>query len=112
MEIGGHLLIYKGVNGGNNKIVKKKNKRFISKWIGETERILSVELKMEENVTIIVTYGPNEDEITYVEDDYWEKLDFSIQNAKGKLIIIGDLNARVGKRDEESSFVVGNQGEI
>ena len=39
-----------------------------------------------------------------------KKLDFAIQNAKDKLIIIGDLNARVGKRDEESSFVVGNQG--
>ena len=52
---------------------------------------------MKENVTIIVTYGPNEDEITCENDDYWEKLDFAIQNAKDKLIIIGDLNARVGK---------------
>ena len=67
---------------------------------------------MEENVTIIVTLWPNGDEITCEKDDYWEKLDFAIQDAKDKLIIIGDLNARVGKRDEESSFVVGNQGEI
>ena len=45
-------------------------------------------------------------------DDYLEKLNFAIQNAKDKLIIIGDLNTRAGKRDEESSFVVGNQGQI
>ena len=53
-----------------------------------------------------------EDEITCEKHDYWEKLDFAIQNAKDKLIIIGDLNSRLGKRDEKSSFVVGNQGEI
>ena len=67
---------------------------------------------MEENVTIIVTYGPNEDEITCKKDDFWEKLDFAIQNAKDKLIIIGNFNAGVEKRDEESSFVLRNQGEI
>ena len=45
-------------------------------------------------------------------DDYWEKLDFAIQDAKDKLIIIGDLNAKERKRGEESSFVVGYQAEI
>ena len=115
---GGHLLIYKEVSGdsrakeGVGCIINKNYKGYISKRIDGTEIILSVELKMEENVTIIVTYGPNEDEITCDKHDYWEKLDFTIQNAKDKLIIIGDLNARVGMRDEESSFVVGNQGEI
>ena len=68
---GGHLLIYKGVSGnsraklGVGYIISKKYKGYISKWIGEAERILSVELKMEENVTIIVTCE---------KDDYWEKL--------------------------------------
>jgi len=37
-----------------------------------------------------------------------ENLDFAIQDAKDKLIIIGDLNAIVGKRNEESSFIVSN----
>ena len=57
---GSHLLMYKGVNEdsraklGVGCIISKKYKGYISKWIGETERILRVELKMEENVTIIV----------------------------------------------------------
>ena len=115
---GDHLLIYKGVSGDSRSkegvgcIINKKYKGYISTCIGETERILSVELKIEENVIIIVTYGPNEDEITCEKDDYWEKLDFSIQDAKDKLIIIRDLNARVWKRDKESSLMAGNQGEI
>ena len=39
---GGHILIYKGVNGdsgaklGVGCIISKKYKRYISKWIGET----------------------------------------------------------------------------
>ena len=48
----------------------KKHKRFLIKWISGTERILRVKLKMKENLTVIVTYGPNEDEITYNEDDF------------------------------------------
>ena len=60
---------------------------------------------MKENVT----YGLNEDEITRDNNDIWEKLNFVIKYANNKLIIIGDLNAKFGKRDEESSFVVGNQ---
>ena len=82
----GNLLIYKGVSGdsraklGAGCIISQKYKGYVSKWIGETERILSAEIKMEENVTILVTYGPNEDEITCEKDDYWEKLDFAIQN--------------------------------
>ena len=55
-----------GVGG----IINKKYKRCISKWIGGTERILKVELKTKENVTIIVTYGPNENEKTCDKGDY------------------------------------------
>ena len=46
------------------------------------------------NVTIIVIYGPNEVEITCEKDDYWKKLDFAIQNAKDKLIIIGGFKCK------------------
>ena len=70
---GGHPLIYEGVGGDSRAkvvgcIINKKYKGYMRKWIGETERIFRVELKMKENVTIIVTYGPNEDEI--ICDDY------------------------------------------
>ena len=69
-------------------------------------------IKIKENATIRVTYQSNEDKITREKSDYWKKLDFAIQGAKDKLIIVVYLNTRVGKRDEESSFMVGNQGEF
>ena len=58
---GDQLLIYQGMCGdkrakeGEGCNIKKKYKRFINKQIGETERILSVEQKIKENVTTIVT---------------------------------------------------------
>ena len=48
--------------------INEKYKRLMSKQIGETERILGVELKEKENVTRIVTRGPNEDETTRDKD--------------------------------------------
>ena len=64
---------------------------------------------MKENLTIIVTCGPNEDETTCEKNDYWEKLDLTIED---KLVIVGDLIARIRKSGQESNFVIGNQGEI
>ena len=96
-EIGDHLLIYEGTSGNNRakerirRIINKKYKRFISTWIGETESILRMELKMKENVTVIVTYGLNQDEMTRDKDDSWVKFNLAIENAEDRLIIIGDL---------------------
>ena len=64
MKIGGQLLIYKEGSGHSRAkervgcFINKKYKRFKSKWISETERFPTVELKMKENVT----QGPIEDE--------------------------------------------------
>ena len=52
--------------------INKKYKKLVNKWISETVKILGVELKIKENVTTIVTYGPNEYEITRNKDDFWE----------------------------------------
>ena len=38
------------------------------------ERIFRVEVKMKENVAIVVTYGLNEGEKTSERDNFWEKL--------------------------------------
>lgn len=64
MEIEGReLSIYKEVNGNSKAkevhyIIDKIYKRFITEWIGATERIPMVELKMKEDVTLI-TCGSN-----------------------------------------------------
>jgi Reverse transcriptase (RNA-dependent DNA polymerase)/Endonuclease-reverse transcriptase len=118
MEINkGHLMIFNGVEetrrakGGVGCIINKEYRKFITRWEGITERILRIELKLLEATTIIVVYGPNEDEKAAEKDEFWKKLNETVENVKDRMIIIGDFNGRVGKRDEESSDVIGVQGE-
>ena len=64
--------------------INKKYKRVKSKQIGETERILRVELKMKENQMRMTTYGPNENETTCDNGNFQEKLNFEFKDATEK----------------------------
>lgn len=44
-------------------------------------------------------------------DEFWDRISSLIENTKGRVIIIGDLNGRVGKRDIRSGTVIGEYGE-
>lgn len=62
---------------------------------------------LKEYVTIIhVTCEPKEDLQTSDNNDFCKKLCYAMEDGKDKIIIIGNLNARAGKKDEESSFVI------
>ncbi|KAK9685893.1 hypothetical protein QE152_g37605 [Popillia japonica] len=61
--------------------------------------------------TIIVAYGPNEDEKAKVKDAFWEQLSQTTEEVNGRLIILGDLNVRVGRKDEETGETIGLHGE-
>ena len=118
MTEGGHIMMYSGVDlnyrakEGVGCIVNKDNIRHIRKWYGISERILKVELEIDEkDTTVIVAYGPNEDETVAKKDKFWEQLSDIAEEAKGRLIILGDLNARVGTRDEETAETIGIHGE-
>ena len=54
----------------------------------------------------------NEDEKTSEKDNILEQLNSAIEDVKNKLITHGDFNERVGKRDQENSFVVGNKEKV
>ena len=108
MEMEGHLLICEGVSGNirtKEKVgctINEKHKRFIMKWIGGTERVFGVELKMKLNVT---PFGSNDDKITRDEDDFREKLNFAIEDAKDKLIIIGGVSVQESGRETKRTVL-------
>lgn len=116
---GGHVLMYSGVDlnqrakEGVGCIVRKENMKYVRGWTGISERILKIELELDEQTetTIIVVYGPNEDETATRKDHFWEQLNEITEESKGRLIIIGDVNGRVGRRDEETGDVIGIHGE-
>lgn len=72
----------------------------IVKWKAWSERILSVELRDENKntKTIIVAYGPNEDDTVQNKEIFWEKLTMITEEAKGRVFVLGDFNSRVGKK--------------
>ena len=115
---GGHLLIYSGVDinarakEGVGCIINGKHRQLVTKWDSITERILKIEMKLQMPTTLIVVYGPNEDERAANKDEFWEKMGEVVEDIKGRIIILGDMNGRVGRRDEETGEVIGRHGEM
>ncbi|KAK9695495.1 hypothetical protein QE152_g32537 [Popillia japonica] len=70
---GGHLLLYSGVKEekrateGVGCFIKKEYLKYVRNWTAVSERILKVEMELEEamKTTIITVYGPNEDVTLY-----------------------------------------------
>lgn len=116
----GHIMIYSGVDvkeraaAGVACMIHKYWEERIVKYIGHSERILSVLLAEKENketTTVIIAYGPNEDELAEKKEKFWEQLNDITEEAKGQVIVAGDLNGRVGKRDETCNRTIGPYGE-
>lgn len=114
---GDHLLIYSGVDendrarGGVGCIISSRYRKFVGDWSAIDERILKIEMKFGFNTTILVVYGPNEDGRVAEKDAFWERLNEIVEDVRGRLIVIGDINGRVGKKDEETGEVIGMHGE-
>jgi hypothetical protein len=119
IEVGnGYYLIYSGVptneraKAGVGCLINEKWRKKILGWTYISERIIKVEAKNGENpITIIITYGPNEDEKTEEKDKFWEEMNLAVEKSNGTVFVIGDLNGRVGKKDNTTMEVIGKHGE-
>jgi hypothetical protein len=119
IEVGnGYYLIYSGVptneraKAGVGCLINEKWRKKILGWTYISERIIKVEAKNGGNpITIIITYGPNEDEKTEEKDKFWEEMNLAVEKSNGTVFVIGDLNGRVGKKDNTTMEVIGNHGE-
>jgi exonuclease III len=115
----GHVLLYSGVDtsiraaAGVGCIIHKELAKDIYSWVPLSQRILTIEMRSEIRKiwTIIVTYGPNEDDKVDVKERYWEELTETAENAKGKIFIVGDFNGRVGQQEEQYKEILGRHGE-
>ena len=115
----GHKLIHSGVEfkdraqAGVGLILT--NEHFAnSDYRCINERLLDVNIEFEnKNIKIIVAYGPNEDEITEKREEFYHKLQQVIDSTRSdqEIIILGDLNARVGNKYDIFSGIIGKEGE-
>ncbi|KAK9738357.1 hypothetical protein QE152_g9991 [Popillia japonica] len=79
---------------------KTNNRKNVEYKKTREPRILTIELKYnEKNATIIGVYGPDEDEKAENKEEFWDDLTLAVEESKGDIYLLGDFNARVGKKD-------------
>lgn len=94
----GHLLLYSGVKQEKRAVpgvachIHEKNINQIQKWEACNERILKIEMKdpNERVKTIIIVYGPNDDQLSEIKDRLWEQLNIETHNSRGKIVAFGE----------------------
>ena len=71
-----------------------------------------MEISEGEKTTIIIIYGPNEDDTKENKDKFWEVLTDTIDKVKGTIYVIGDFNGRIGNNNNNNlTNVHGPYGE-
>lgn len=114
----GHCLIYGGVDeadrakAGVAVLIHKNWIQHVKNWKIISERVIRIDVEMEQNEvrTILVAYGPSENDAKDVKEIFWEQIQDEIDTTAENVIIIGDLNGRVGTRKEKDEQI-GPYGE-
>lgn len=117
-QIENYIHIYSGVpkeqraKSGVSLMILKTLKKYITNWEAINERIIKLNMSyLGHRLTIIGVYAPNEDENAEVKDQYIEDLNETLREVGNmrEIILIGDMNARTGKRIKHQ--IVGSHGE-
>ncbi|CAG4913137.1 unnamed protein product [Colias eurytheme] len=106
-----HIFCYTGESKGLHGVgflIKKKYKNNIDNYIGISERVCLLNLRFTAmKISIIQIYAPtsdaNEEEIDAFYDDIEKARSFTSE----KVILLGDLNAKIGQRKPEESTILG-----
>lgn len=99
--------------GGVGCIIHKNVIKYLKKWECISGRIMKIELQIEGNsrLHLVIMYGPNDNDKAETKDKFWEEASEIVENCNGKIVVIGDLNGRVGIKDGRTSDVIGQYGE-
>lgn len=116
----GHMMILSGVPnkeraaGGVGCIINRDLTGYVKAWECISERILKIEIEpdKENKQNILILYGPNEDATTTTKEEFWENVTEVIEDTKGSIVVLGDLNGRVGKKEAKTSDTIGIHGEV
>ena len=101
----GYVLRYSGVPQGTwakegvGIIVSEKMDGRIISWAPVNSRIISMEIDLQQKIYLIQVYGPTEDVSQVNKEQFYTVLQQEVEKAEAKqalVMIIGDLNARVG----------------
>uniref|UniRef100_A0A146KQ35 RNA-directed DNA polymerase from mobile element jockey n=1 Tax=Lygus hesperus TaxID=30085 RepID=A0A146KQ35_LYGHE len=116
----GALLLYSGVSGSERAragvacLISKTHTNRVRDWSFINERIMYVLLDLDDKkmTALFVVYAPNEDETAEIKDMFYDQLQRSLDDAPdANIMLMGDLNGRVGQNDVSYREVIGKHGE-
>lgn len=91
-------------------IVSEEMDSKITQWEAVSSRLIWVDVELTTPVTIVQAYGPTDDQDRAEKDAFFEELQRLVDKAESrrrKVIVMGDLNGRVGKARPSSQGVIG-----
>lgn len=109
-----YILCYVGKTKGLHGVgflIKKEHKHKIRSFMGISERVALLQLKIEQlRISIIQAYAPTEasekDEIQI----FYNDIEKAHNLADERLIVMGDFNAKVGQPKKEENLCMGSYG--
>ena len=114
----GHTIFYSGRTdnlhrGGVAVIVTRKVEKTLLEWKPVNDRLMKVRFNSKfAKLTIIACYAPTEEAEEEEKDEFYEQLEEEIRTTPRHdvLMVIGDLNARVGEDNTGKERAMGTQG--
>ncbi|XP_073989088.1 uncharacterized protein [Rhodnius prolixus] len=116
----GFWLLYSGVpadvraKAGVALLIHRNSINEVKDWKYINERIMTVKVYDKEsrrNIIMIICYGPNEDELAETKDEFYEMLQKVLDEEDEDILILGDLNGRVGNNTQGFEKAMGRYGE-
>jgi exonuclease III len=117
-DVANYINLYSGVNkekrakAGVSIVVHKRLKNSIKSWENVNERLMQIQAElMGHDVVIVAVYAPSDHAPDNVKEAFEVELTTILNriNSKKEIIIMGDMNSRVGKM--KNGNVVGGHGE-
>lgn len=116
--VSGETVLYSGRDDRQHRegvaiILKKGAERSLMEWKPIDSRIIKARLKgRHNNITLIQCYAPTNDSEDDLKDNFYLRLQAEIEQVSMQdlIIIMGDLNAKVGADNSGSDRVMGRHG--
>ena len=113
----GSVMIYSGHRDehirGVAVIVSKEKCKSILEWEPISDRLLKIRFNSQQcKLTVLQCYAPTEDSDEAVKDDFYDLLERTVSKVPrhDMLMIMGDLNAKVGSDNTHYERAIGKQG--
>ena len=118
-EFGDAVMIYSGVaegraKGGVSVIISGEMKDCLKEWQCVSERLVKVRIRFEKKwTTFIQVYAPTEDSEKEEKDRFYASLESVLVKVKkdDRLVLLGDMDGRVGRDVGTWGEVIGRHGE-